>query len=59
MAFFDDLKASMQEAIEIKQGKRKTARVTRYSAEQIAEIRTHKLNSDKGRKPARAGLFKD
>lgn len=38
MAFFDDLKASMQEAIEIKQGKKKADRVTRYSAEQVAEI---------------------
>lgn len=39
MSFFDDLKASLEEAIEIKNGVREPAHVTRYELADVKAIR--------------------
>ncbi|KMJ44400.1 MULTISPECIES: NadS family protein [Xenorhabdus] len=40
MNFFDELKASLEEAVDIKQGKKAAARVTRYEVADVKAIRT-------------------
>ncbi|MGL4200746.1 MAG: NadS family protein [Enterobacter roggenkampii] len=40
MSFFDELKASLEEAVEIKKGVRKPACVTRYELADVKAIRT-------------------
>ncbi|MDF7681432.1 NadS family protein [Enterobacteriaceae bacterium ESL0689] len=40
MSFFDELKASLEEAVEIKNGVRAPARVTRYELTDVKAIRT-------------------
>ncbi|MBO1927673.1 hypothetical protein J3998_08800 [Thiomicrorhabdus sp. 6S2-11] len=37
--FFDELKASLQEAVEIQQGKKAPSRVTRYEVADVKAIR--------------------
>ena len=39
MSFFDELKASLEEAVEIKNGVREPARVTRYELADVKAIR--------------------
>ncbi|WP_291968600.1 NadS family protein [Candidatus Symbiopectobacterium sp.] len=39
MSFFDDLKASLEEAVEIKNGVRESARVTHYKLADVKAIR--------------------
>ncbi|MCC8372968.1 MULTISPECIES: NadS family protein [Photorhabdus] len=39
MNFFDELKASLEEAVEIKQGNKAAARVTRYEVADVKAIR--------------------
>ncbi|WP_318528867.1 NadS family protein, partial [Klebsiella pneumoniae] len=39
MSFFDELKASLEEAVEIKNGIREPARVTRYELADVKAIR--------------------
>jgi len=39
MSFFDELKASLEEAVEIKKGVREPARVTRYELADVKAIR--------------------
>ncbi|AWK41270.1 helix-turn-helix domain-containing protein [Photorhabdus laumondii subsp. laumondii] len=39
MSFFDELKASLEEAVEIKQGNKAAARVTRYEVTDVKAIR--------------------
>lgn len=39
MSFFDELKTSLEEAVEIKQGLKKPARVTRYEIADVKAIR--------------------
>ncbi|MFM4270003.1 NadS family protein, partial [Klebsiella quasipneumoniae subsp. similipneumoniae] len=39
MSFFDELKASLEEAVEIKNGTKSPARVTRYEMADIKAIR--------------------
>ncbi|KAJ9431091.1 MULTISPECIES: NadS family protein [Pantoea] len=39
MSFFDELKASLEEAVEIKNGKSEPARVTRYELADVKAIR--------------------
>ncbi|MEK9495049.1 NadS family protein [Photorhabdus sp. P32] len=39
MSFFDELKASLEEAVEIKQGNKATTRVTRYEVADVKTIR--------------------
>ena len=43
MSFFDELKASLEEAVEIKNGTKAPARVTRYELADVKSIR-EKLN---------------
>jgi len=43
MSFFDELKASLEEAVEIKNGTKSPARVTRYELADVKAIR-EKLN---------------
>jgi putative transcriptional regulator len=40
MSIFDELKASLEEAVEIEQGQKKPARVTRYEVADVKAIRT-------------------
>ena len=39
MSFFDELKTSLEEAVEIKQGLKEPARVTRYEIADVKAIR--------------------
>ncbi|MCP9270401.1 NadS family protein [Xenorhabdus khoisanae] len=39
MSFFDELKASLEEAVEIKQGNKAATRVTRYEVADVKAIR--------------------
>ncbi|WP_312411319.1 NadS family protein [Pseudescherichia sp.] len=39
MTFFDELKTSLEEAVEIKKGAKKAARVTRYEVADVKAIR--------------------
>ncbi|MCC8379103.1 NadS family protein [Xenorhabdus sp. PB30.3] len=39
MTFFDELKASLEEAVEIKQGNKAAARITRYDVADVKAIR--------------------
>ncbi|WP_340621915.1 NadS family protein [Xenorhabdus siamensis] len=39
MSFFDELKASLEEAVEIKKGHKEAARVTRYEVADVKAIR--------------------
>ncbi|MBS9434636.1 MULTISPECIES: NadS family protein [Photorhabdus] len=39
MSFLDELKASLEEAVEIKQGNKAAARVTRYEVADVKAIR--------------------
>ena len=39
MSFFDELKTSLEEAVEIKQGLKEPARVTRYESADVKAIR--------------------
>lgn len=39
MSFFDDLKTSLEEAVEIKKGSKASARVTRYEIADVRAIR--------------------
>ncbi|KAA1195370.1 NadS family protein [Photorhabdus heterorhabditis] len=39
MSFFDELKASLEEAVEIKQGNKAAARVTQYKVADVKAIR--------------------
>lgn len=39
MSFFDELKTSLEEAVEIKKGAKKAARVTRYEVADVKAIR--------------------
>ena len=39
MSFFDELKASLEEAVEIKKGVREPSRVTRYELADVKAIR--------------------
>ena len=41
MSFFDELKTSLEEAVEIKQGLKEPARVTRYAIADVKAIREH------------------
>lgn len=41
MSVFNELKASLEEAVEIKQGRREAARVTRYDVADVKAIRMH------------------
>jgi DNA-binding transcriptional regulator YiaG len=41
MDFFDELKTSLEEAVEIKSGKKAPARVTRYEIADVKAIREH------------------
>lgn len=43
MTFFDDVKTSLQEAVDIKNGAKKPARITRYEIADVKAIR-EKLN---------------
>ncbi|QOV63089.1 NadS family protein [Kosakonia pseudosacchari] len=47
MSFFDELKASLEEAVEIKKGAKKPARVTRYEIADVKAIR-EQLNVSQG-----------
>ncbi|MCV3314314.1 NadS family protein, partial [Yersinia enterocolitica] len=40
MSFFDELKASLEEAVEIKNGVKAPARVTRYELADVKALRT-------------------
>ncbi len=40
MSIFNELKASLEEAVEIKKGKTEASRVTRYEVEDVKAIRT-------------------
>ncbi len=39
MSIFDDLKTSLEEAVEIKEGRKSAAQVTRYEVADVKEIR--------------------
>ncbi|WP_028114992.1 NadS family protein [Ferrimonas kyonanensis] len=41
MSIFNELKASLEEAVEIKQGRQEAARVTRYDVADVKAIRTY------------------
>lgn len=43
MSIFNELKASLEEAVEIKQGKKAASRLTRYDVANVKALRT-KLN---------------
>ncbi|XNM53163.1 NadS family protein [Escherichia coli] len=47
MSFFDELKTSLEEAVEIKQGLKEPARVTRYEIADVKAIR-EQLNVSQG-----------
>ncbi|XBS70251.1 NadS family protein [Acerihabitans sp. KWT182] len=47
MSFFDDLKASLEEAVEIKNGVKTPARVTKYAVADVKAIR-EQLNVSQG-----------
>lgn len=47
MSIFNELKSSLEEAVEIKKGRKQTGRVTRYEVADVREIRSNLKVSQK------------
>ncbi|SNY59144.1 NadS family protein [Enterobacter sp. CC120223-11] len=58
MTFFNELKASLEEAVEIKEGKKAAARVTRYEIADVKAIR-EQLNVSQSEMAAALGTSVD